>query len=98
MYTHTSDTLCKYVAWLAHSLSPNSVKHYLNVVRILHIESEFPNPLENDYALTSVLRGVQRLKGSAISRKLPVTLDILRRIRSCLNLDVSQNMYSELLA
>ena len=43
-----SDTiLCRYIAYLARSLTPQSVKQYLNAVRIMHLECGFANPLED---------------------------------------------------
>jgi hypothetical protein len=72
-------------------MRPSSVKQYLNMVRILHLENGYPNPIEGDYFLTSVLKGVQRTKGNFSKKKLPITPAILRSIRSKLNMHVSQN-------
>ena len=40
----TTDILCKYAAMLARSLNYNSVMQYLNIIRILHLEWDLPNP------------------------------------------------------
>lgn len=87
-----NDVLCKYVAYLAHSLCPNSIRQYLNVIRILHLENGFANPLQENFCLNSVLRGVQRCKGNFISQKLPITVEILGAFQHVLNLKNSQNL------
>ena len=67
-------------------MQPNSIKQYLNTVRLLHLENGLPNPLSEDYFVASVVKGVQRIKGSAVRRKLPITVDILKLFRKSLNL------------
>ena len=84
--------LCRFVAWLARTMRPNSIKQYLNIVRILHLENGLPNPLEGDYLLTSVVKGVQRKKGNFTRKKLPITIGILRSFRSVLDLRTSQDL------
>jgi hypothetical protein len=73
------DLLC-YLAYLANKLSFNSIKQYVNIVRLMHLEAGFPNPLENFPQLTLVQRGIQRVLGSNSSRKLPITFSILQQI------------------
>lgn len=43
----TRDTLVRYCVFLARNHAPSSVRQYLNVVRILHLENGLSNPLEN---------------------------------------------------
>ena len=69
----TTELLCLYVAHLAKRLKPDSIKQYLNVVRILHVECGFPNPCEDNYHLKSTLKGIERVKGNPVTRKVPVT-------------------------
>ena len=76
--------LCRYAAYLASRLCYNSITKYLNIIRLLHLESGLQNPLENNYFVGTVLRGIKRDKGSAVHRKLPMTPDILLKIRSAL--------------
>ena len=85
----TSKTLCRYAAFLAKSLKYNSVKQYLNFVRILHAEWDLPNPLENNFPLSCTLRGIRRNLGDAVMRKKPISPDLLKCILSQLNLDCS---------
>ena len=82
----TQDTLNRYTAFLARRLSLSSIKKYLNIIRIMHLENGFPNPLRENWFLDSILKGVGRDKGMTVKRKLPITPEILLGIRNLLNL------------
>lgn len=86
----SSQTICRYIAFLAQSLRPASIKQYLNSIRLLHLENGFSNPLEGDFVIKSVIKGVQRIKGDLVKRKLPITPDILLSFIPLLNLADSQ--------
>jgi hypothetical protein len=73
-------------------MRPTSVKQYLNVIRILHLENGFQNPLQDDYVLNTVLKGVERVKGNDVKRKLPITVDMLLLFFKVLDLKNSQNL------
>ena len=73
------DLAC-YVVFLAEKLQFSSVKQYLNVVRILHEEAGFGNPLKDSWFLSSLLTGVRRTIGDTCKPKLPITADILKKI------------------
>jgi hypothetical protein len=60
----TQQTLCSYMAFLSRSLTPSSVKGYMNAVRLLHIESGFVNPLIDNWEISMIQRGMSRLIGS----------------------------------
>lgn len=77
--------LCCYVAYLASFLSYNSVRQYLNVVRLMHLEAGFPNPLQS-FSLDMLLRGVKRSLGCPSKPKLPMSINLLHAIRSTLDL------------
>ena len=77
-----------YIAFLSRRLSFSSVRQYLNAVRLLHLEAGLKNPLEGNWYISSI-KGVRRLKGDNVSQKLPITLNILRKIFLCLNLHSS---------
>ena len=68
-----TDTLQCYAAHLARRLKPSSIRQYLNIVRILHLEWGLPNPLDHNYHLNATLRGIRRVKGDSVTRKAPVT-------------------------
>ena len=74
----SQETLSCYVAFLARSLSPSSIASYLNIIRILHLDAGLANPLENNWELQMVRRGVARLRGVPVKQKLPITLALLR--------------------
>ena len=71
------ETLITYCAFLARTLSASSIPAYLNVVRLMHIESGYPNPLLNNWELTSVQRGITRQLGKPPKQKSPITVPIL---------------------
>jgi hypothetical protein len=75
-----NDTLTCYVAFLARSISASSISGYLNIIRILHLDAGLPNPLENNWEVQMVKRGVSRLKGVPAKQKLPITVQILREV------------------
>lgn len=82
----TSTSLVRYAAYLASTLSYSSIGKYLNIIRIIHRELGLPNPLEDNYALNVVLKGIKKTKGGSVSRKLPITPQILLCIRASLTL------------
>ena len=79
-------TLCRYVSFLAKKLKYNSIKQYLNYVRIRHCERNLPNPLENNFLLTHTMKGICRCLGDTVVRKKPVTPDMLKCIIKNLDL------------
>lgn len=54
--------LGRYITFLSRKLSLNSVRQYLNIVRLLHLEVGLKNPLENNWYVSSILKGVKRVK------------------------------------
>jgi len=81
----TTLTIQRYIAHLAETLAYSSVLKYLNGIRLLHIEANLPNPLDNCFAIDCVLRGVKRQKGAKTVRKLPITPNILMLFSKKLN-------------
>ena len=81
--------LGRYIAFLSRRLSFCSIRQYLNVVRLIHLDSGFKNPLEQNWYVASILKGVRRVKGDSSLQKLPITLDILRAIFMKLDLKCS---------
>jgi hypothetical protein len=73
----TSTTLCTYSSFLARTLSASSIPCYLNVIRILHIEAGYDNPLAKNWGLTLVKRGIVRVKGVPPNQKLPISVPLL---------------------
>ena len=69
-----------YAAYLARRLRSASVRRYLNIVRVMHLEAGLSNPLKDSWFISSTLKGIGRAKGTAVNRKSPITPDILLRI------------------
>ena len=63
-----AETIVRYTAYLAERLSPQSIPSYLNVVRLVHLESNFPNPMENNFTLDMLLKGIKREKGIIVKK------------------------------
>ena len=78
--------LGRYIVYLSRKLSFSSVRQYLNIVRLLHLEVGLKNPLDDNWYASSILKGVRRVKGDNPSQKLLITLDILHKVFVTLNL------------
>jgi hypothetical protein len=85
----SQETLNCYVAHLARTMSPSSINVYLNIIRIMHLEAGFANPLENNFEVMMIKRGVNRVKGVPAKQKDPMTVEIL--IELFKGLDLSRN-------
>jgi len=84
----STETLCQYAAMLARTLKYTSVKQYMNIIRLLHLEWDLPNPLLNNFKLNSLLRGIRRSRGDTVVQKLPITPELLQKILCKLNLNL----------
>jgi hypothetical protein len=62
------------------------INGYLNIVRILHLESGLPNPLDKNFELNLIKRGVSRQLGAPAVQKLPINVDILKGLYSHFNM------------
>lgn len=82
----SQQNLACYTAFLASRIKYSSVRQYLNIVRLLHIEAGLPNPVGASWLSTSVLKGVRRSLGDACSPKLPISVDILLKMFYVLDL------------
>ena len=78
--------LGRYIAHLSRRLAFCSIRQYLNAVRIVHLKAGEKNPLENNWYVNSILKGVKRVKGDVTKQKLPITLDILKGVFLSLDL------------
>ena len=79
----------RYIAYLSRKLTLSSVRQYLNIVRLLHLENGHTNPLSNNWYVSSIIKGVRRVKGDTCIQKLLITLELLRSIFLNLDLNVS---------
>ena len=87
----TTTYLCMYAAYLARFLLPQSVCLYINFVGLLHKEMGLPNPLSDNWVVSTVLRGIKRTLGVPPTPKLPITIPMLLGIRSRLILNNSKH-------
>ena len=85
----SSQTICMYAAFLARSLKFSSIKQYIGIIGLMHKEFGLPNPLLDNWHVSSLLTGVKRVLGDAPQQKLPITFDVLRRLHQQLNLSYS---------
>ena len=85
----SSQTICLYAALLARSLKFSSIKQYLGIIGLMHKEFGLSNPLLDNWHFSSLLTGVKRVIGDAPQQKLPITLDILCKLYSQLNISYS---------
>jgi hypothetical protein len=70
-------SLVSYCAFLARSLSANSIPGFLNVIRVMHLEAGYSNPLCDNWELSSIQKGISRLLGKPPVQKSPITVKIL---------------------
>ena len=80
----TAKTVVLYAAFLARSLSSNSIPGYLNIVKLMHLEQGLDNPLDN-WQLRAITKGIKRTIGRPPKQKLPITVDLLHCIYRHLN-------------
>lgn len=81
----TPQMIAQYVAYLARRLKASSIKQYLNVVRLLHVEAGIPYE-GNNWLVQSTIRGIERLHGNETLRKTPLLPEDLLLIHSQLDL------------
>ncbi len=86
----TQSTVILYAVFLARTLNPRSIPAYLNIIRLLHLSVGLPNPLK-DWELDLIKRGISRQLGSPPKQKLPITPDILLRIKAHLTLSEARD-------
>ena len=86
LVTALSSTLCLYATFLACFLLPLSVCLCINLMVLLYKEHGLPNPLVNNWLISSVITGIRRVYNTPVKSRLHITKDIVLGIRSPLNL------------
>jgi hypothetical protein len=76
------ETLCCYMTFLSHTLTASSIPGYMNVIRIIHLEAGYKNPLDKNWELKLLHRGILRLLGVPPKQKLPISVEILLKMSS----------------
>ena len=84
-------TVKRYIAYLSTRLSYKSVRVYLNVVRLLHIQAGLDNPIE-DCTVKMVLKGLRRVLKDNTYKRPVIDMEILALLRNNLNLQNGKDM------
>lgn len=88
------EMIAQYAAYLARTIKPTSVRQYLNIIRLLHLEANLPNPMKENWYVKSTLTGIDRLLGEPAKRRTPVHPSLLINIRNNLDMnDVCDSMF-----
>ena len=74
-------TVARYAAFLARRLKPSSVKQYLNIIRLLHLECNLDNLCADSWYLKTTIKGTEKVKGTEVIRKLPMKPELLLQIK-----------------
>ena len=82
----SSETILRYASFLGQFLKYNSVRQYLNIIRVMHREFDLKNPLSDNHNLSMLLRGMRRQLGDTVQSKHPMTPQLLK-VMLC-NLDM----------
>ena len=88
-HTGISDAqMVRYVTFLARTVAYSTILNYLSMgVRIFHLRQGIPyTPPTERYIVDVTLKGIRREKGDKTEHKLPVTLSMLRQMRTHLDL------------
>jgi integrase len=78
--------LCRYITWLARTRTYTTVKQYITVIKLIHLEAGFNSPFHNNHPVTSLLTALKRKKGAASKYKLAIPLEKINQIRKHLDL------------
>ena len=88
----STESLVRYVIFLARNHVPSSVTQYLNVIRLIHLENGFENPMKDNHILSTVIRGIARVKGVPPKRKLPITPELLIAFYNLLDMSLLEDL------
>ena len=86
------NTIAMYSAYLARSLRATSIRGYLNIIRLLHLESGLPNPLSDNWYVHSTLKGIDRVLGQPASRRTPIHPSLLMSLKCVLDLSCIEDV------
>ena len=85
-------TILSYIAFLARSLKASSISNYINIIRLLHLDAGLSNPLESNFQVQNLRKGISRHLGVPPKQKLPITCEILSKIYHKLCMYVSADI------
>jgi integrase len=84
----SQELIAQYAAYLARQIGASSVRQYLNIIRLLHLEAGLPNPMQDNWYIKSTLTGIDRLIGKPAKRRTPVHPSLLLSIWQRLDMQV----------
>ena len=87
----SEENIAKYAAFLARRLKPSSIKQYLNIIRVLHLECGKEHPYKDSWVVKTTLNGIEKSKGCKIVKKTPIDPNVLLFIRSKLDLSLKED-------
>ena len=80
----SDDLLCLWLVWQARTVDPRNLSGYLSAVRNWHLSRGLPwVEVRDRYKVGWLLRGLRRVFSSPLKRKLPITPELLVRMRLC---------------
>lgn len=84
--------VCRYIAFLSRSKSFSSIQQYINIISLLHRQLGLINPMQDNYSIASLMKGIKRVKGQSPAYKLPLSLAQIQCMGQHLNLDTLPDM------
>lgn len=87
----SSLTLRYFCTHLARSISYKTIKVYLSALRLEHLERGYHNPTD-DELLRLLCTGIKRTQGDTSRQRLPITINILKALKTQLRNDSSYSL------
>ena len=81
----TPTTICRYIAHLARTKAFSTIQQYISVIRLIHLEVGLPHPFKDSFQVTSLMKGVRRVKPGQ-KYKDTLSLSQIKAMRSHLDL------------
>lgn len=80
------ENICRYIAYLARAKAFGTIQQYLSIIRLLHLNNNFANPLSSNHSVSSLMRAVKRVKGAEQNYKLTLSLNQIKALFKMLNM------------
>ena len=80
-----SDVICLYAQFLARTITPASIRQYLNGVRILHLTCGVEFHVLEDFIVKITLKGIAKLALHTPKSALAITVPILLAVSRCVD-------------
>jgi hypothetical protein len=70
-------TICRYLAYLSRGKAFSTIQQYMSVIKLLHLELGLDYEMQSNHQITSLMKGIRRVKGQDTRYKLTLSLDNL---------------------